>query len=233
MINHLEDLILTIIVLLAAGISPNLYVVAQAGYAKLSTLAVNALLPSVAVVFAVLAFLSVRGYTNLLAQIGYGLIGGLLATIGLEVIRHTGFVLGGMPGEMPKLMGVLLLDRFAQGPTWISNLAGWGYHFWNGATFGIVITLLFGKPRIWQGTLIAILIGIGFMVSPATTALGIGLFGLNFNIGFPLTVILAHLVFGFILGWYLQQNPRPTASIFQRIPIIVYQRNSAEISARE
>ncbi len=116
-------------------------------------------------------------------QVWYGFLGGLLATVGLEIVRHVGFLLGGMPGEMPKLLGVLLLDRFALGPNWLSNIAGWGYHFWNGAAFGIVYTLLFGKPRLWGGIGFGVLIGIGFMISPATTALGIGIFGIQFNPG--------------------------------------------------
>jgi len=32
-------------------------------------------------------------------------------------------------------MGVLLLDRFALGPSALSDIAGFSYHFWNGAAF--------------------------------------------------------------------------------------------------
>lgn len=219
--EHLEKLALTLIVLLAAGISPNLFVAAQAGYAKFSSLAMNFLLPSVAVLMAVLIFSAFRGHTTLVSQIKYGLIGGLLGTIGLEIVRHTGFLLGGMPGEMPKLMGVLLLDRFALGPNWLSNLAGWGYHFWNGAAFGVIFSLLFGKPRLWMGILFGVLIGVGFMISPATTALGVGIFGVKFNLGFPVTVTLAHIIFGIILGWYVHRNHRAAHSIVQRITSVL------------
>lgn len=222
--QSIEKIALTGGALLAAGISPNLFVIAQAGYAKLSALAVNFLIPSIVVLLAILLVGTFRGHTNLVSQIWYGILGGLVATVGLEIVRHVGFLLGGMPGEMPKLLGVLLLDRFALGPNWLSNLAGWGYHFWNGAAFGIVYTLLFGKTRLWGGIAFGVLIGIGFMISPATTALGVGIFGIQFNIGFPLTVTLAHVAFGTILGWYVQRNRQEAFSIIQQIKGIAQAR---------
>ena len=220
--QSIEKIGLTGGALLAAGISPNLFVIAQAGYAKLSILAVNFLFPSIVVLLAILLVGTFRGHTDLVAQIRYGILAGLLATVGLEIVRHVGFLLGGMPGEMPKLLGVLLLDRFALGPNWLSNLAGWGYHFWNGAAFGIVYTLLFGKPRLWGSISFAVLIGIGFMVSPATTALGIGIFGIRFNIGFPITVTLAHVVFGFILWMVIHRYASDNSvSILARMKNVV------------
>ena len=126
-------------------------------------------------------------HRDLTKQTLNGLTGGLIATVGLEVVRHIGFLLGGMPGEMPKLMGVLLVDRFALGPNAVSNLAGWGYHFWNGAAFGLIYSLLFGKGKVWLGTLYGVLIGIGLMVSPVVNSLGVGYFGVDFGWGFPAT----------------------------------------------
>jgi len=215
--NSIEKLVLAGVALLAAGISPNLYVAAQAGYAKLSVLAINLLLPSIVVLLGVLLIATIREHHRLASQIWRGIVGGFLGTIGLEIVRHTGFVLGGMPGEMPKLMGVLLLDRFALGPNWLSNLAGWGYHFWNGAAFGVVLSVLIGKSKLWVYVVFALLIGVGFMVSPATTALGVGVFGLQFNGGFAATVLLAHVAFGLILGWYLNRTSQSLPSIIQRI----------------
>ena len=63
----------------------------------------------------------------------------MAATVALEVVRITGFRIGAMPGDLPRLMGVLILNRFAEGPGTGSDLAGWAYHFWNGAAFGIVL----------------------------------------------------------------------------------------------
>jgi len=198
--SKIEKLISTLIILALAGISPNLFVAAQAGYAKFSVLGLNVLVPSVLLMAAVMLIAYFRGHRALLRQVLVGITAGLIGTVGLEIFRHVGFLLGGMPGEMPKLMGVLLLDRFAQGPNFLSNLAGWGYHFWNGASFGIIYSLLIGKGKSWMGLIYGIIIGIGFMVSPAALSLGVGLFGADFGWGFPVTVILAHLAFGILLG---------------------------------
>jgi len=93
-------------------------------------------------------------------------------------------------------MGVLLFDRFALGPTTASTLAGFAYHFWNGACFGIVFAL--GRFRLpnWWAIPYGIVIGGGFLVSPVVQGLGVGLFGVNFGWHFAATVLTAHLAFG-------------------------------------
>ena len=196
-------LLLVLITLLLAGISPNLYPVAQAGIAKLSFLAGTFLIPSAAAIVLLIFITRALNYTSLSKQNFFGLLAGLIATVGLEVIREIGFRTGAMPGDMPKLLGVLLLDRFAHGPNFWSNVAGWAYHFWNGAAFGIVFSLVFARAQRWVAVLYGIIIGIVFMIGPATTTLGIGVFGLEFKDGYQFltTVTLAHIVFGIVLGW--------------------------------
>ncbi len=49
-----------------------------------------------------------------------------------------------MPGSLPQLAGVLLLDRFMLGPSLWSDVAGWAYHYWNGVCFGLIFAVLFG-----------------------------------------------------------------------------------------
>jgi hypothetical protein len=98
-------------------------------------------------------------------------------------------------------MGVLLLNQFAAGPSLKSDLAGWAYHFWNGASFGLIYVLVFGTCRRWVGTVFGVLLGFGFMFSPVVSALGVGFMGLEFSEGFPLTVTFAHAAFGLVLGW--------------------------------
>jgi hypothetical protein len=118
----------------------------------------------------------------------------------LEAVRYTGFRLGYMPGNLPQLMGVLLLDRFALGPSTLSNLAGFAYHFWNGAAFGILFALLLNGRSRWWGIPYGLAIGVGFMVSPVVQALGVGYFGVNFGWHFAATVLLAHAAYGAALG---------------------------------
>ena len=206
MSSKIEKLIFTLIILALAGTASNLFVAAQAGYAKFSTLALYALIPSILLIAVMMLIAYFRGHRDLLRQVLAGITGGLIGTVGLEIIRHSGFLLGGMPGELPKLMGVLLVDRFAQGPSLLSNLAVWGYHFWNSTAFGFIYSLLIGKGRSWMGAIYGIIIGIGFMASPAALSLGVGLFGADFGWGFTFTVTLAHLLFGFLLGLVVQRK---------------------------
>jgi len=212
---------LALVALVAAGLSPNLFVVAQAGYARLSDLATTILLPSLLVVAGVLLVGRLRGMTGLFRQIVNGIVGGLVATAALEVVREIGFHLGGMPGDMPKLLGVLLLDRFALGPSTLSNIAGWAYHFWNGAAFGIVYSLLFGRPPWWSGIVYGLVIAVVFMSSPAVVAMGIGHFGVDFGPGFATTVLLAHIAFGSVLGAYLWRRNLEAPGLIVRLRRLV------------
>jgi hypothetical protein len=121
--------------------------------------------------------------------------------VALEAVRLPGFWLGFMPGNLPRLMGVLLLNQFATGPTLASDIAGWAYHFWNGASFGLIYVLVLGTCRRWVAAIYGVLLGLGFMLSPVVSALGVGFLGLDFSKGFPVTVTLAHAAFGTVLGW--------------------------------
>jgi len=204
--KNFKRIILSLFALVAASISPNLFVVTQAGYANLSDLAVSFLIPSIIFIFILIGIGFIIDEKDISKQILTGIFAGLIGTVGLEIVREIGFNLGGMPGDLPKLMGVLLLDRFALGPNTWSNIAGWSYHFWNGASFGIIYIILVGKRKVWYALIFGILIGVGFMVSPVAVSLGVGIFGVDFGIGFPITVTLAHIAFGLLLGWYIQKK---------------------------
>jgi hypothetical protein len=187
------------IVMLSAGVGPLLFPAAMAGHGSLAQMATHFLLPSV-VVFVVAVVAGYR-WTPALARLSVlGGLAGIVATAPLEVVRLTGFHFNFMPGNLPRLMGVLLLDRFALGPSVASDLAGWTYHFWNGACFAILYVAVFGTARRWLAVVYGVVIGIGFMVSPVVTSLGIGRFGLQYSVGFPITVTLAHMAYGATLG---------------------------------
>lgn len=188
------------VLLLAAG-GPKIFPAALAGYSTLPVLALRLLLPAIAALF-VVTLVIWRSQPTIARAVAWGAVAGVLATVPLEVVRLIGFHFDYMPGNLPRLMGVLLLDRFAQGPSTASDIAGWTYHFWNGASFGIIYAVLFGTRR-WLGALYGLLLGIGFMLSPVVTSLGVGYFGLQYSYGFPVTVTLAHLAYGVTLGWLL------------------------------
>ncbi len=214
---ELKKIIFSIIALLAAGVSPNLFVISQAGFAVLSELAVNFLLPSIFILIIIFALSYSLGLPDLGEQIRNGFTAGLIGTIGLEIVRETGFHLGGMPGDLPKLMGVLLLNRFSSGPNILSNIAGWSYHFWNGGVFGIIYSIILGRGKKWSGVIYGVLVGIGFMMSPVVVALGVGHFGVDFGWGFPVTVITAHIVFGALLGHFTYKWNSENTSIISAV----------------
>ncbi len=210
------EAVLSLFIMAMAGLAPNLFPAAQAGLAKLSLLGRAVLLPSIALLGAALIVASKLGYGRLVNRAVAGAGAGFVATAGLEVVRAVSFHFGGMPGDMPRLLGVLLTDRFMLGPSAWSDILGWGYHFWNGAAFGIIFTVLFGRRSFLPVQLYALLIGVGFLLSPAVEALGIGFLGLDMP-AMPITVIVAHVAYGAILarlinrwvysgGWLLAES---------------------------
>jgi len=192
---------MTIVVLLAAAsVSPLIFPIAESGRSTMDVLAKLALLPAAALLLITIGVLY-RFDDSLARASAVGLAAGTVATLALEAIRLPGFWLGFMPGNLPRLMGVLLLNQFAAGPSLSSDVAGWAYHFWNGASFGLIYVLVFGTCRRWVGTVFGVLLGFGFMLSPVVSALGVGFLGLEFSKGFPVTVTVAHAAFGLALGW--------------------------------
>lgn len=207
-----------LVLLLLAAVGPNSFVMAEAGYDTFSEIALKFLLPSVVSIILIVGLLGI--FTKSLArQCLNGLLSGIIATIGLELFREAGFRMGMMPGDLPKLMGVLLLNRFALGPNWVSNLAGWSYHFYNGAALGLIYSLIVGKGKVWIGMVYGFLIGIVFMISPVTRSLGIGPFGIDFRNGyeFALTVTVAHVSYGLLLGWLITKWNSGKSGILDRL----------------
>jgi hypothetical protein len=187
------------VVVILASVGPLIFPAAQAGYCSMPVLAIRVLLPAIAGLIALSRLLWIP-HRTISKAIVLGGAAGILATLPLEAVRLLGFHLGYMPGNLPRLMGVLLLNRFAVGPSLASDIAGWTYHFWNGASFGVLFVVVFGTCRRWLAAIYGIAIGIGFMLSPVVASLGVGFFGLEFSRGFPVTVLAAHLAFGAVLG---------------------------------
>lgn len=192
-------MIIRLFIIALAAVGPLMFPLAQLGYASLHDFAVFALLPSIAGLLTI-GLASRRARPDLAAPIIRGAGAGAVATIALEAIRYTGFRLGFMPGDLPRLMGVLLLDRFALGPSGWSDFAGYAYHFWNGAAFGIIFVTLTGGRSVVLAISYGAAIGLGFLGSPVVQSLGVGTFGREFGWHFAATVMTAHVAFGAALG---------------------------------
>lgn len=212
--------VMTILLLLAAAsVSPLIFPLAESGRGAMDVLAKFGLIP--AAVLLALIVLRLKLHDDPLAESAVaGLAAGAVATLALEVVRLAGFKMGFMPGNLPRLMGVLLLNQFAAGPSLASDVAGWLYHFWNGASFGLIYILVFGSRRRWAGVVYGVILGFGFLLSPVVSSLGVGFMGLEFSKGFPVTVTLAHAAFGSALGWlaaaWLGFNESPLLSALRQ-----------------
>ena len=86
-----KKLILAIVMLFLAAISPNLFPYAESGAADLSSLGLKYLIPSAVLIFIIIGISSLMKYKNLTRQIANGMVAGLVATITLEVIREIGY----------------------------------------------------------------------------------------------------------------------------------------------
>ena len=186
-----------------ASAAPNAFPAAQAGYASLAQLGRFLILPSAVLLITAMFALKNRE-PDVASALRHGATAGAFATGALEIIRYSGFRLGYMPGNLPELMGVLLANRFALGPSTWSTTLGFIYHFWNGACFGMIFALLFSRRPVWWAAAYGILIGLGFLVSPVVQSLGVGFMGRDFGWHFAATVLVAHVAFGTALGFLLR-----------------------------
>ena len=162
------------------------------------------------------------------------MISGALASFALEAIRIPGYmVTKWIPMDsMISLPGLFLTEKISS----LSEvkqvvmqsgvamnlyhapldafIAGGLWHFWNGATFGIIYALIIGRGRWWYGIIWASIIEIGMMFAPYLIMMK-GPFGIEHMDGYNLFTItlLAHIAFGAVLGILVQRWKKHQSSI--------------------
>ncbi len=210
-----SELVLTAAGLVPAAVGPNILVVATTpGMPEMHQLAPYALLPSLALLAVVWSLAAVAGMDRLTNRIWTGIWIGMASTGALDAVRLTGFHLGLMPGNMPRMFGVMILDRMALGPSTASDILGYLYHYWAGACFGLTYTLLGGRLRWWGGVVWGLMIEVGMMTTPPmVVAMDTGYFGLKFGFGLLGTSFLAHVSFGAVLGLLAERYVRHRGTI--------------------
>lgn len=205
------ELFLTLLAAVPAAVGPNVLVVALTpGMPQMPVLVRVALLPSLGLLL--LAWVAARraGFLRLVNRIETGVWVGFVATAALDALRLVSFSLGLLPGNMPRMFGVLILDQMAVGPTLYSDLVGGLYHFWISACFGLAYTLLVGRTRWWGGLIWGLIIEVGMMTTPPmVVAMGTGYFGLGLGKGILNGVFLGslfpHISYGIVLGLLLER----------------------------
>lgn len=201
----LGEVLLTVLALIPAAVGINILVVALTpGMHSMNLLTKTVLLPSIALLFVVWITAHCMGLERLTNRLWTGIWVGAAATAALDIIRLTGFSLGWLPGNNPRMFGVLILDQMAQGPDDLSDFLGSLYHYWAGATLGLSYTLLFGRTRWWGGLIFGGgFVELGMMTTPPMViAMGVGYFGLKYGRGWEVlaTSVPAHIAFGTAIG---------------------------------
>lgn len=199
------ELALTLLALAAGGVSSLLIVVSSAGWFDMRALFWAIGLPGMLLVFAIGGYAHFAEYPRLANRIAVGVVGGIALTAALEVVRSAGVHLGYLPEDEPTMFGAMITgaDHMAT-PTLASYTLGIVYHFFNGISFALVYSIVFGRTRWWGPLLFSVfVVWVGMMVLPPM-ALEFGPFGLDTNdsllSGYFVTTLLAHLAMGFALA---------------------------------
>lgn len=177
------------------------------------------LLPAM-IVLAVIWVRARRVYPRLANRIGAGLAAGFVATFGL-----TGVAIGAFPGDMPTMFGQMITGRMSQDASVL--VVGYLYHFLNGATFGLMFTLLAGKvPWPW-GVAWGLFFELGMMTLPPVPMMA-GPFGIHgFWPKLFIVSLVAHVVFGAILGLLAARWVRDRGTLFR----VLSERRPVDVSA--
>jgi hypothetical protein len=131
-----------------------------------------------------------------------GALGGIFAAVVYDLFRLP-FVLNGYPlfGVFPRF-GQMLLGAAPTdfGPA--VQIAGWAYHFSNGAALGIMFLAMAARPTprvlMWGAAAWALCVETFLLITPYYS-----FFKLKLNYTeFLFLTLSAHLVFGIALGWW-------------------------------
>ena len=139
-----------------------------------------------------------------------GLLAGLLAAVAYDIFRLP-FVFAkewGIDSVFPALnlfkvfprFGAMVLGQPLEQPSYslAIQLVGWGYHFSNGATFGLMYLALIGdaRRRAWGWAVpFALVLELGMLLTPYPR-----IFNIPLTPHFILVTLAAHAVFGVVLG---------------------------------
>jgi hypothetical protein len=108
--------------------------------------------------------------------------------------------------------GALLLGEPIEQPSYslAANLLGWGYHFSNGATFGVMFASMYAgaseaigeaKAGRWSALGWAMLMAVGIEICLLASPYG-AFFGIPITTRFVVVTLTAHVIFGIGLGAY-------------------------------
>jgi hypothetical protein len=153
----------------------------------------------------------IGGESVILHDLGKGVLASLAATIAVAIL----FVLKNVFGLLPQFDFIDMLTKLS-GSTWPG--AGWIMLFGGGIILGASFAILDARVEIHPGTdepirgvffgvLIWLTLMVGFM-----PFYGGGFFAMTFGVGAPVAMLVAHVVYGWVLGAaYRAMNPENTS----------------------
>ena len=166
--------------------------------------------PACAALLALALMSRLQGDRQLWRAVMVGLFAGILAAVAYDIFRLP-FVFAkewGIAGVVPPMnlfkvfprFGAMILNQPLEQTRYSLNaqLAGWVYHFSNGATFGAMYMALVGKvtKRSWLwAVLMATGIELAMLLTPYPS-----FFGIPITATFVVVTLTAHLIFGAIMG---------------------------------
>lgn len=243
----MPELTLTVLALVCAAVSPNIFVAGGLGLAPMSALAKYALLPAVAIQVGIILYARSAGYSRLFNRLVTALWIGAVATTGLDVVRLPGTFFGYLGHDEARMAGEMMLSapgdehtsdrahgestrqmpsiapslhgsptaegreaahaggRHAGGTR--ADFVGYPYHYWNGTSFAVIYTLLFGRTTWWGPVLYSVLFVETGMLLFMQAAMG------PLTWGIVIVSLLAHVIYGLVLGVLLKQFVRHDGTI--------------------
>jgi hypothetical protein len=188
------------------------------GWCSMRTFTLWILIPATVLLYALAIWDRAGGDRTLWRGVLIGSIAGLLGAIAYDIFRlpfvfsHS-WHLGGIVPQMPLYMvfprfGAMILGQPVEQPSYslAAHVIGWIYHFSNGITFGVMYVALLGTPSRrswWWGVLLATGVETGLLISPYGRFFGIVVGPL-----FVVVTLVAHLIFGAVMGWTTQRWTR-------------------------
>ena len=185
------------------------------GLCSMRTFTLWILIPATAALVAIAIYDRLAGDGQLWRNVVIGMFAGFVAAVAYDVFRipyvvaaatHAGPVWLRLPlyKVFPQFGAMILGQPFtprqsASQFTLAAHVVGWSYHFSNGVTFGVMYTALLGDARRhawWWGIVMAVGIELMLLITPYTSFFGIGM-----TAAFVAATLMAHLIFGAVMGW--------------------------------
>ena len=151
--------------------------------------------PSLLALYALAAYARKIDAHMLTQGLRVGLLAGLAATViydGVRFLVERGHLFG-FNGFVPILMFGNWITGQPVGSV-ASKIAGWSYHYWNGATFGLIYTLALGRKRWFWG------LGYGILMECCMLGLFPMFLRVTNKFDFVAVSMIGHLFYGATLG---------------------------------